>query len=325
MPRRPAGATLCAVSSTLQIPLRGPAGEPVDLHRTVESHGTFSLPPAEIVEGRPIVTTTVAVPGGRPRSIRIEPGRGRSARVTVVGPASGPRTRRGIEQVVRRVLNLEEDLSGFYAVAADDPELSWVAAGAGRMARSPTVFEDVIKTLCTTNCSWALTKKMVSTLVERLGEPATGVTPDGWRGHAFPAPEAMAGRPERFYREVVRAGYRAPHFVALSRAVAEGTLDLEALLDPEITDEEVEEILLALPGIGPYAAAHVQLTLGRYGKLILDSWTRPTFGRLAGFKGVPKDSTIIRRFRRYGPWAGLAFWCYLTRSWVREGSPVAAP
>jgi hypothetical protein len=27
---------------------------------------------------------------------------------------------------------------------------------------------------------------------------------------------------------------------------------------------------------------------------------------------------ITRRFRRYGPWAGLAFWLMLTRDWVPE-------
>jgi N-glycosylase/DNA lyase len=263
------------VPSTFEIPMRGPAGEPVDLHRTLESHGTFSLPPADIVDGHPDVTTTLPVAGARPRAVRITRTRGgRAARVAVAGPEPGRRTRAGLEAVVRRVLNLEEDLSGFYAVAAEDPDLSWVARGAGRMVRSPTVFEDVVKTLTTTNCSWALTTRMVTALVAELGEPAAGVAPEGWRGRAFPTAEAMADRPERFYREVVKAGYRAPHFVSLSRAVATGALDLESLLDPALTDEEVEERLLALPGIGPYAAAHVQLTLGRYGKLILDGGGR---------------------------------------------------
>jgi hypothetical protein len=30
------------------------------------------------------------------------------------------------------------------------------------------------------------------------------------------------------------------------------------------------------------------------------------------------DAAIQRRFRRYGPYAGLAFWMYLTRDWVDE-------
>jgi hypothetical protein len=57
--------------------------------------------------------------------------------------------------------------------------------------------------------------------------------------------------------------------------------------------------------------------LGRYSRLILDSWTRPKYARLVGRRAV-KDTTIVRRFRRYGPYAGLAFWLFLTRDWVED-------
>jgi len=212
---------------------------------------------------------------------------------------------------VRHMLRLDEDLSGFYAVAAADPELAWAAGGAGRMLRSPTVFEDVVKTVCTTNTSWSATTKMTTALVEHLGDPA----PDGRR--AFPSAAAMAAVEETFYREIVRAGYRAPYLCELADSVASGAVDVEALADPGLGDDEVAARLLALPGIGPYGAAHVMLTsLGRYSRLVLDSWTRPTYARLAGRKTA--DATIERRFRRrYGEWAGLAFWLYLTKGWVQ--------
>ena len=54
---------------------------------------------------------------------------------------------------------------------------------------------------------------------------------------------------------------------------------------------------------------------------MLDSWTRPTYLKLAGARSA-KDATIERRFKRYREWAGLAFWLYLTRDWVEEGLPV---
>jgi N-glycosylase/DNA lyase len=183
--------------------------------------------------------------------------------------------------------------------------------------RAPTVFEDVVKTICTTNTAWSGTRKMTAALVDNLGVQAPG------GARAFPTPAAMAAVDEAFYRDVIRAGYRGPYLKTLAADVAEGRLDLEALNGRELPDDEVAARLLALPGVGPYAAAHVMLTsLGRYSRLVLDSWTRPTYCKLAGARSALKDATIERRFKRYGEWAGLAFWLYLTRSWVDEGLPV---
>ena len=92
------------------------------------------------------------------------------------------------------------------------------------MLRSPTVFEDLVKMICTTNCSWALTEKMVTGLVQNLGREAN----DGRR--TFPTPEAMALMPLKFYTNEVRAGYRAPYFKELADRVASGNLDVEQWL-----------------------------------------------------------------------------------------------
>jgi len=306
--------------TAITLPLHGPAGEPVDLWRTLASHGFHDLAPASLDEGARTLTLTLRMPRGRPRRVTLDLGPRRTARVTVAGPAPSASARASIADQVARILHLDHDLSSFYAIAADDPELAWTTAGAGRMLRSPTVWEDVIKTLCTTNCSWGLTVTMVKALVTTLGEPAVGDADP--LANAFPTPVVMASQNERYYREVVRSGYRAPRFVELADLVATGEVDLEALgtaTRDEIPDDEVERGLLALPGIGPYAAAHVMMTLGRNSRLILDSWTRPTYARLAGKKRQPSDTTIQRRFRRYGPDAGLAFWLFVTRDWVDEG------
>jgi len=299
------------------VPLRGPSGEAVDLWRTLVSHGFHELAPAELDEAAHALSLTLRMPRGRPRRVRITRGPRHSALVTMAGSSPSAAARASITRQVARVLHLDHDLATFYAVAAEDPDLAWVTTGAGRMLRSPTVWEDVIKTLCTTNCSWGLTVTMVRALVTTLGELPLG-SRDPLHG-AFPTPEVMAERDETFYREVVRSGYRAPSFVRLSHIVASGELDLEALgaaSREDLPDAEVEAQLLSLPGIGPYAAAHVMMTLGRNSKLILDSWTRPTYKRLSGAKRQPADGQIQRRFRRYGADAGLAFWLYVTRDWV---------
>jgi len=307
----PSTATWQILTVQLSLPLEGPAGEPVDLWRTLVSHGVANLPPMKIDEEARRLETTLPLPGARPRTVLIG-GDGPEARIDVRGPRLGSRGREAVLAAVRRILNLDENLAPFYEAAASDPELAWAASGAGRMLRSPSVFEDVVKTICTTNCAWSATVRMSTALVEHLGEPSAGS-----HGKAFPTPAAMAEAGEDFYREVVRAGYRGAYLRALAEAAASGELDLEELLDHEQADPDVEARLLALPGVGPYAAAHVMMLLGRYSSLVLDSWTRPKYARLVGRKKVA-DGTIVRRFRRYGPYAGLAFWLFLTRDWVPE-------
>ena len=306
--------------------LAGPAGEPVDLQRTFRSHGLAALPPMCFDGETNALEATLPMKGYAPRTVRIQPGGPGFGLVSTAGPALSTQGGERILASARHVLRLDEDLSPFYALAAGDPELAWVTKGAGRMIRGTTVFEEVVKTLCTTNCAWSATIRMVGALVEHLGEKAPGAPEKGPLGRAFPTPEAMAGAGEGFYKDVVRAGYRGRYMLTLSHSVAGGDLDLEALDAPAegLPDEELERRLLALPGVGPYAAAHVMMMLGRYSRLILDSWTRPTYARLAGRDSVP-DGEIIERFSPYGPYAGLAFWLYLTRGWIEESveEPVA--
>jgi N-glycosylase/DNA lyase len=294
-----------------EIRLQGPGGEPVDLYRTFMSHGVADLLPGRVDESERTYTTTLAVSRDRPRTIRISQGRRGSARVEVEGRKLGERATDDLKGSVRRILNLDEDLSEFYALVADDPALSWAAAGAGRMLRTPTVFEAAVKTICTTNVAWSATVRMVNALVEQLGEAAaTGA-------RAFPTAEAMASVPETFYREIVRAGYRSAYLHALAVGVVAGTFDVEALgAESDLPDDEVAERLLALPGIGPYGAAHLMMLLGRHSRLILDSWTRPKYAQVNGRKA--SDATVERRFRRYGRYSGLAFWLYLTKDWVPD-------
>jgi len=296
------------------IALKGAGGEPVDLRRTVDGHGLTTLPPMTPDADQRGFGIVLRMPRGRPVAVRVrESGRAR-VRVTAGGrgPLSAAR-QRAVLDGVRHVLRLDEDLSAFYAQVLGDEDLSWASTGAGRMMRAQTAFEDVVKTICTTNCAWSGTVRMVNGLVDGLGEPAVG------GGHAFPTPAAMAQATDAFYAEDVRAGYRGPYLRVLADDVASGRLDLEALAAApreELPDAELEERLLAIAGVGPYAAAHIMMLMGRHSRLILDSWTRPTYAKLRGRK--QSDKQILRRFKRYGDHAGLAFWLTLTRSWVAD-------
>jgi 3-methyladenine DNA glycosylase/8-oxoguanine DNA glycosylase len=294
-----------------ELALVGAGGEPVDFRRTLASHGVATLPPNTVDEQEWTLTTTLDVDGSAPPTVRVHAGRPGYALVVAPGTSLNTAERDHVLATIRHMLRLDEDLSGFYAQVAADPDLAWVASGAGRMLRSPSVFEDVVKTICTTNCTWSATERMVGAIVGELGRA-------GPHGRTFPSAEVMAQADLSFYRDVARAGYRGAYLQTLARSVAAGAVDLEELAeDRELPDDEVERRLLALPGVGPYAAAHIMVLIGRYSRLILDSWTRPKYARLLGKKKVA-DGTMTRRFRRYGPFAGLAFWLFLTRDWVPD-------
>jgi 3-methyladenine DNA glycosylase/8-oxoguanine DNA glycosylase len=304
-------------ADSYEFPLVGPGGERIDLWRTLTSHGMTSLPPMQLDEERQTLEVTLSVNGRRPRTVRIHSPRPGYGELTFIGRKPGPRMIERLLAKARHLLRLDEDLSPFYALASEDPALTWVTGGAGRMMRSASVFEDVIKTICTTNCVWSATVRMVRALCEHLGNPAPGAPKASWQGRAFPTPQAMASADEEFYRRVVRAGYRSRYLREIALSVSERSLDLEALgaVADELPDHELEKRLLALPGVGSYAASHIMMTMGRYSRLTLDSWSRPKFARLLNKEAV-EDEQIERRFACYGRYAGLAFWLFLTEDWV---------
>ena len=297
--------------------------EPFDLALTVRSHGWYDLAPWRWDAERRVLGRPLALAGGRAVHAEVAEGeRGGLAFRAVAEGRPSPAEATEARAQLRACLALDEDLEPFRRRAAaleveraagrrrDLTDLRWaLRRGAGRLLRSPTVFEDAVKTLCTTNCSWALTRLMVGRLCETLGASA----PLG--GRTFPSPAAMAAVPESFYREEIRAGYRAPSLSALAREVAGGALDLEALRAATEPTDVLAKRLLALRGFGPYAAEHLLRLLGRHDHLALDSWTRAKLARLRGRRRVPTDRALRRWYAPYGAWAGLAMWLEVTADW----------
>ncbi len=288
-----------AAGPPITLALRGAGGEPVSFGFTIHSHGLAHLPPGRIEEETPAYDFTVALDEAITTLRFTESG---GMLHIAADRRLGPGDEHEVRAIATRMFRLSDDLAPFYAMIENDPNLQWARAGAGRMLASPTVFEDVIRTICTTNCAWSATTRMITSLVE-LG------------GGAFPSPAMLARTKDAWFGDVARMGYRGPYVRAIAADVVKGQLDLEGLL-PEhgLGEDDVEERLLALPGVGPYAASHTMQLLGYHHRLILDSWTRPTFLKLSKMKRAT-DTTIRRRFARYGRFAGLAFWLYLTRRW----------
>jgi 3-methyladenine DNA glycosylase/8-oxoguanine DNA glycosylase len=278
----------------------GPTPVGWSLDRVARSHGWSGLPPTAYDERRQRLHRTLALPDAGPLTVTV------NARGTVSwGRAAATRAdRAAIRTQLRLMLCVEDDVSELYAACAGVPWLAWVpAAGGGRLLRSPTVWEDLARMLATTNCSWALTRAMLTKLVDSLGE----VGPAGER--AFPTRAAVTAAGVGHLREVVRAGYRAESFVALA-----GTeLDVESWLGSELDDQELTAAIVSLRGFGPYAAEGLLGLLGRPRGLAIDSWVRAKLPRVVGRELT--DADIRARYAPLGRWAGWGLWLELTRDW----------
>jgi len=181
--------------------------------------------------------------------------------------------------------------------------------------RAPTVFEDIVKTICTTNCSWALTQSMVTNLVGELGSPFKN------NSGAFPTPGQMAVVSESFYRKKIRSGYRSSYLLEIAERVAAGKLNVESWRSSPLPTEDLYREIRGVKGMGDYAAGNLMRLLGRYDSLALDSWVRSKYSELYHKGRRVSDRTIERAFQTYGPWRGLFFWLDMTRDWLTEKFP----
>jgi 3-methyladenine DNA glycosylase/8-oxoguanine DNA glycosylase len=274
--------------------------------------------------GALVASATVVAPSAREISSKGEEGHGAAGKAGASrrAPATGePQlpfeenlpvssdlpSRAAVRRVLDRVFDLRANLSSFHSLCATDPRFAWIARrGAGRILRAPTLFEDAVKVLATTNCTWGLTKVMVRDLIERFD-----------RAGAFPPAAFVAGLRAKEL-EKLKFGYRAAYLAAFADRVASGAVDLARWEDGMRPDEDVEEEIRAEKGFGPYAADTLGRLLGRHRRLGLDSWSRKKVSALR-FRGRRiSDARVARLYAPFGAHAGLAFWLDVTHDWHEE-------
>jgi len=293
--------------------------------RTVYSHGWFDLPPFEWNEESRTLRRVILTSARRARTLALRETRPGSLSITLespgrTAPPASARDRGEAIRQVRHMLRLDEPFGEFHALCLGIEGYGWVPrARAGPLLRAPDPFEDLVKMICTTNCTWALTRVMVRALVRELGVAAPGDP----AARSFPTAEAMAGRSLRFYVTSIRAGYRGAYLRDLARRVASGDLDPRRWLDPEMPVEEIREEIQSVKGAGRYVSDNLLKLLGRYEGLGIDSWCRRRFSEMHARGRAVTDRTIERFYAPFGPWRGLALWCDLTREWFAGDLPVS--
>lgn len=227
--------------------------------------------------------------------------RGRPLRVRVDRALARGEREEARRQIVR-MLRLDEDASELASFHRLDPR--WKRSGRGRLFRSPTMFEDVIKTVTSCNVQWPSTVTINRRLCEVVGE-----------GGGFPSAGRVARTRAQTLRARCRTGYRDARIVELARLFRPRgkrppELDPAWFEDPATSDEDVRRALLALPGIGPYAAANVMQLLGRYAHLPLDTESVRHGRTVLGLEGT--DAQVMKRvgahFEGFGAHKFRSYW-----------------
>ncbi len=213
-----------------------------------------------------------------------------------------------VEEVRMRVhhmLRLDEDFTEFYGLCRKNGK-PWkeMASGKGRLLRSPDLFEDMVKVICTTNIQWGGTRRMVAEVVASYGKPF----PQNPEWKAFPRPEAITADSYETFQSKTRLGYRAPFIYKLAQDFRAKPEFFAALWDAGRGTPEIRKDLLSVKGIGNYAAASVLMLLGRYDEIPVDS----VFQQMTRNKYfVDKDFDVMDAlaiYEQWGKWKYLAYW-----------------
>ncbi|MEZ5308699.1 MAG: hypothetical protein R2684_16260 [Pyrinomonadaceae bacterium] len=270
-----------------------------DFHNTVCGHGWYQLAPFGYDRQTQMLATVAEFEGSAYEfSIRST---GKS--LVVEAPDFPDTGKHRLADTVRHILRLDEPFDELFEIVSKHEKYRWLSeSGRGPLLRSPTVFEDLIKTVCTTNCSWSLTKLMTTRLVETLGNRAKGGL------SAFPNASEMAKQTAGFYEKEIKAGYRSGYLLEIAESVASGKVDCESWLNSELETDELKKEIKSLKGVGDYAAEHMLKMVGRYDHLALDSYLRGGFYKVYNKGKNCPDSKIERHYKRFGRWKGLVIW-----------------
>ena len=228
------------------------------------------------------VTLTISQPGEKGADLRARADRKLSRRDANIA-----------KRRIRRMLNLDDDrVDEFHRL---DPR--WKRSGRGRLFRSPTLFEDVIKTVTSCNVAWTSTIRMNTRLCEVVNP-------------AFPTPAQLARRKPGTLRARCGVGYRDARIVELAKMFNRGEIDEPWLDDPSTEDEDVYRYLIELPGIGPYAASNIMQLLARYSRIPVDTESVRHGRMVLGMTGTDRqiEKKVRAHFDPFGEHRFRSYW-----------------
>ncbi len=283
--------------------------EDFDLARDVCSYGYFLVAPNHWDVKDKAFARTLEFERVPVRVRITQPKGAGSVLVAAFSRTLSAKTRASATKQLSRMLRLDEGFGEIREFHRVDPR--WKRSGRGRLFRSPTFFEDIIKTVTSCNVTWPGTLAMNRRLCEVLG-----VGKDGEPG--FPSVRTVAGTRPITLRTRCRTGYRDERIVEIAKLFgvprSRGGIDAAWFEDPGTSDQDIHDALLELPGVGPYAAANIMQLLGRYSRLPLDTESVRHGKTVLGMKGT--GAQVMKKVREhFAPFGRHAFRSYWFELW----------
>jgi DNA-3-methyladenine glycosylase II len=295
--------------------------QPFDFARTLR----FVLSPPALLNGRPFEPLLdyfetgeyrrVADIAGQPVLYGVSEVKARKPaglRVRILAGPGDEATEVEVRALVERQFSTGLNLKPFYQVAESDRVLSYLVAHfrGMRIPQAPSIYELLISAILEQQVNLSFAYQVKKALIQTYGTP---IDFEGRRYNAFPEPAALAITTPRELRRLQVSGPKAQYIVGISRAVLDGSLDLEGLrqLEPPVAHAK----LLEQKGVGPWTAHYVGLrALGHLDCLpAADVGLQKAIQRFYRLRKQPTVARVEKLARAWAGWRSYAtFYLWLT-------------
>ncbi|HEV2351515.1 MAG TPA: hypothetical protein VG028_16920 [Terriglobia bacterium] len=240
--------------------------------------------------------------------------RGRKSRLRIrilCGPED-EKTAGAVRSLVIRQFATGLDLAPFYRLVDSDPALSKLTAHfrGMRIPQAAGVYETLISAILEQQINLGFAHQVKLALIEKYGH---SIEFEGRRYNAFPLPAALAITTPRELRRIQISGPKARYIIAISRAVLDGSLDLDGLRTQ--SPGAAHARLMEQKGVGPWTAQYVGMrALGHLDCLpAADVGLQKAIQRFYGLRKLPSVARVAQMARAWAGWRSHAtFHLWLT-------------
>ena len=213
--------------------------------------------------------------------------------------------KRELLKTIAWMLNLREDIKGFYALAKRDPLVKALVKDlyGMRNTKQPDIFPRLILAVTLQMAPIKRSNQMMALLIKEYGDR---VRFDEKEILYWPPPERIANADVRELRQKCKLGYRAKSLKSIAETIQAGFPSLQEF--EEMSAQEAKTKLMELKGIGEYSADIISPHPG----FALDVWSAKIFSMLLLGKETESPRNLIPKLKkmaedRWGQWRGYVF------------------